>query len=229
MPAKGHSTAPMWDGDVETLADFFEDVKDLADHHKVSDADTITRNACRYASKKESDTWKILPEYSAKDFSAFVAKVISLYPGASAEQLHTLGDLDAYVSKRSETAIANISELGLYYREYMKITAFLITEKRIGEGERDRYFIKGFERDLHRLVKTRYNTAEPTHKPTDDYEYTKVRDTCEFVLSEAEADSPAAHFGSASAPATVKAEPTHLAVKTEVDLVAIIRDLQSQM
>lgn len=229
MPAKGHSTAPTWDGDVETLEDFFEDVKDLADHHKVSDSDTIIHNATRYASKKESGTWKILPEYTNKDYDAFVKKVVSLYPGASAEQLHTLGDLDAYVSKRSETPIASTTELSLYYREYMRITTYLLAKKRISEGERDRYFIKGFERDLHRLVKTRYNTAEPTHKPTDDYEYTKVRDTCEFVLSEAEADSPAAHFGSASAPATVKAEPTHLAVKTEVDLVAIIRDLQSQM
>lgn len=227
MPAKGHSTAPTWDADPATLAEFFEEVKDLADTQKVTDDEIIIKAAGRYAPKAESSIWKATAAFTGKNWLTFVKAILDLYPGAEAEQLHTLADLDAFVAKRAATPIATSAELGLYFRDFLKISAYLVNNTRISTGERDRYFLKGFELNLRRRVVQRYNIATPAHHPHSDYDYIKVRAACDFVLAENLADFPLTIGSVAPASSTTTALP--VAIKAEPDIAGILFQMQQQI
>jgi hypothetical protein len=83
MPARGHSTAPHFDGNALNLHLYFDEVDSLSTDAGLNEEGKI-QHALRYASCEDNELWSTLPEAVAQpaDYARFHDAVIKLYPGA---------------------------------------------------------------------------------------------------------------------------------------------------
>jgi hypothetical protein len=80
MPARGHATAPSFDGNPLNLQRFLDEVALLAEDAGLDDAGRI-KHSLRYASLSDHELWSGLPAVQAADWTAFKTSVMQLYPG----------------------------------------------------------------------------------------------------------------------------------------------------
>jgi hypothetical protein len=65
MPARGHSTAPCFDGNTLNLCLYFDEVESLATNAGLNEEGKIC-HALRYASREDNKLWLTLPEAEAQ-------------------------------------------------------------------------------------------------------------------------------------------------------------------
>ena len=81
MPARGHRTAPTFDGNPLNLKRFLDKVNLLAEDAGLDGAGQI-RHSLRYASLMDHELWSGLASTQAGDWAVFRTDVMALYPGA---------------------------------------------------------------------------------------------------------------------------------------------------
>jgi hypothetical protein len=127
MPTRGHSTAPTFDGNPLNLSRFFEEVEILAADAGLDDAGRI-KHSLRYASLNDYELWFRLPEAKGADYAAFKKNVLVLYPGTEDDHRYTMADLDRLTHTQTAYGIRSRAELGKFYREFIRITGFLLDD-----------------------------------------------------------------------------------------------------
>ena len=70
MPARGHATAPVFDGDPLNLRQFFDEIDSLATGMNLSDSEKI-RHTLQYARCEDYELWMTLPKATLTDFANF--------------------------------------------------------------------------------------------------------------------------------------------------------------
>ena len=188
MPARGHSTAPTFDGDALNLAPFFDEVETLANEAQLDDAAKV-KHTLRYARREDSELWRTLPTATGGTFAQFRAAVIALYPGAEDDRRYSESDLRRLVINQQTYGIENRAELGAYYREFLRISEFLVKKGRMSSIERDKMYMEGFDTPLRERVKTRLEVRDPTHYPDDPYAMQVFHDCAHFLLARTAAGS----------------------------------------
>jgi hypothetical protein len=201
MPARGHSTAPTFDGNPLNLNRFFEEVEILAADAGIDDAGRI-KHSLRYASLNDYELWNRLPTATEADYAAFKKSVLDLYPGTEDDHRYTVADLDRLTRTQSSYGIRTRAELGEYYREFIRIVGFLFDKGRISERERNLAYENGFHTEFKQSIKTRMQHLFPTHFYTDPYDYQEFHNCAHFLLA-----------GTAAEPAIVSRLPSSAAAR----------------
>jgi hypothetical protein len=139
MPAHGHSTAPHFDGNALNLCLYFDEVESLSIDAGLNEEGKIC-HALHYASREDNELWSTLPEAKAQapDYVRFRNAVVKLYPGADDEIINT----------QRQYGIESRAELGHYYREFRRISKFLIDKRRLSDIEQNKMYMRGFDERL---------------------------------------------------------------------------------
>lgn len=182
MPARGHSTAPTFDGNPLNLGRFFEEVEILAADARLDDAAKI-KHSLRYASLNDYELWVRLPSASGGDFPAFKKAVLELYPGTEDDHRYTMADLDRLTQTQAAYGIQSRAELGEYYREFIRITGFLLEKGRISARERNIAYENGFDPEMKSRIKARLQYMMPEHFHSDPYDFQTFHDCAHFILA----------------------------------------------
>lgn len=222
MPTKRDSTAPIWDRDASELQEFLEDVKALADENGLSEAQAIAA-ALRYAPSEDSGAWRYTDGCSASSWIAFEADVLALYPGAKENEWCTVRALEALVSAQATKPITSQSELGQFYRDFLAASGALAATGRIGTGERDRLFVKGFHPAFRSKIIAYYSYRFPQHQPYDPYPFNDFRAAADRILA-----GGLPEFSLTVADPS-EAKPIKAEAHQESEVLAILRAMQVQL
>ena len=86
MPARGHSTAPKFEGNnPRELQRYFTELEHLFTTCNVTADDVKKAHTVRYVDIDTEDSWRQLATFAAGTYAAFKASVLTLYPGADGE------------------------------------------------------------------------------------------------------------------------------------------------
>jgi hypothetical protein len=185
MPARGHGTAPKFEGNnPRELRRYFEEL----DYHfkaaSITDTAEKKRFAVRYVDIDTEDSWKLLPAYTdiSISYEDFRTAIFKLYPGADEERKWTISDLDFLTGERTRLGIRNKEDLGDYHRKFLAITGFLVSKLRMSENEVKRAFVRGFPVELWSRILSRLQMRNPNNHPDDPWAVQDVYDAAEFIL-----------------------------------------------
>jgi hypothetical protein len=127
MPAHGHSTAPRFDGNALNLRLYFDEVESFSIDAGLNEEGKVHHTLC-YASREDNELWSMLPEAEAQvpDYTRFHNAVVKLYPGADDKRKYAESDLQQLIDTQWQYRIESRAELRHYYREFRRISKFLI-------------------------------------------------------------------------------------------------------
>jgi hypothetical protein len=128
MPTHSHSTVPHFDGNALNLHLYFDEVELLSIDAGLNKEGKI-RHALRYTSREDNELWLTLPEAKAQapNYAQFCDAIIKLYPGADDERKYAESDLEQLINTQRQYRIESRAKLRHYYREFRRISKFLMT------------------------------------------------------------------------------------------------------
>ena len=141
MPLRGTPNAPKFDGSTDQLLRYFEDIEQLADAANLSGDDRI-KAAIRYIPQGDTLLWQGYVKDAKSDFNIFKTSIMSIYPGCDSASAYTRSDLDFVVSEQKGKAMTSQADLGVYYRNFLRVSNVLLEKKRLAESDRDRLFLR---------------------------------------------------------------------------------------
>jgi hypothetical protein len=149
MPACGHSTAPRFDGNALNLHLYFDEVESLSIDAGLDEEEKIC-HALHYTSWEDNELWLTLPEAKAQapDYTRFCDTIVILYPGADDKRKYAESDLERLINTQRQYGIESRAELGHYYREFCRISKFLIDKRHLSDIERNKMYMRGFDERL---------------------------------------------------------------------------------
>jgi hypothetical protein len=151
MPCRGDRSAPRFDPkQPRELRRYFDDLDFAFARAAVTDQAEKKGHACRYVDVDTSELWETLVEFTdvTKTYDEFKSAVYELYPGSDEERKWSVADMDQLVGERSRIGIISLADLGEYYRNFLAITTFLRSKRRLSDAEQSRAFVRGFPPDL---------------------------------------------------------------------------------
>jgi hypothetical protein len=142
MPARGHSTAPHFDGNTLNLRLYFDEVESLSTDAGLNKEGKI-QHALRYASREDNELWSTLSEAVAQppNYAKFHDAVIKLYFGADDKRKYAESDLEQLIDTQRQYGIESRAELRHYYREFCHISKFLINKRCLSDIERNKMYM----------------------------------------------------------------------------------------
>jgi hypothetical protein len=166
-----------------------------------------------------------LPEY-AKFWDA----VMKLYPRADNERKYTESNLEWLIETQRQYGIESRAEFGHYYREFRRISKFLVDKRRLSDIEQNKMYMRGFDKRLRECMKSRLQVKFPDHYHDDLYEWQDFHECTHFLLAGTAAESSVGTVAQARIPAVFTVPPTSstpppaaIVIKME-DTMSILQD-----
>jgi hypothetical protein len=216
MPLRGTRDAPKFDGKTAAqLPRFLEDVEILGDAAGITE-EAMIKAAIRYADLEEAEVWETLDAASGVDWADFVTAVKDLYPGCEGASRFCRADLQYLVYEYSKKPMRSQDDLGEYRRKFIKISAHLVTAKKLAETERDALFLSGFPQEVAERVRHRLSIVKSDLHPDDAYPIEDVMKAAKFLLTGSALRAPIPALNEyRSIPPSVPQPPTGSVVKQE--------------
>ncbi len=215
MPARGDRSAPTFDHTKpRELKRFFVDIEYLFKAIPAMPEEEKKEHATRYVSIEVADIWETLPEYSdiTKSFDDFKKAIQSLYPASDEDYKYTLADMDILIGNRQRLGVHSLADLADYHAQFLAITQFLITKKRLSEIEQKHAYVRGFPPSIWSKVSQRLQLKFLDHLPDEPYPIQDVQAAARFVLHGTHSTALIAPVASPAAPAPSASDGV---VKTE--------------
>jgi hypothetical protein len=142
MPARGHSTAPHFDGNALNLCLYFDEVESLSTDAGLNEEGKIW-HTLRYASCEDNELWSTFPEAEAQlpDYTKFCDAVVKLYPGADNKRKYAESNLEQLINMQRQYRIESRAKLGHYYQEFRCISKFLVDKQRLSDIEQNKMYM----------------------------------------------------------------------------------------
>ncbi|KZO96620.1 hypothetical protein CALVIDRAFT_469468, partial [Calocera viscosa TUFC12733] len=169
---------------------YFEDLEQCSVAADLDDAAKILW-AVRYPPGTVEETWSSLDSFSRGQYEAFKAEVLTLYPGATSDdRRYSLSDLEALVNRAAQVSLTNRAQFGEYYREFNRISSWLLSKERISKLEQRREFMRGFDKSFRDRILARLLIKVPNHFPHNPYDMPDVVSAVTWLLTGTSADVP---------------------------------------
>ncbi|KAF8155288.1 hypothetical protein K438DRAFT_1777658 [Mycena galopus ATCC 62051] len=227
MPARGDRNAPQFDSaKPHELRRYFTDLEFLLTRAAVaSDAEKKQHATC-FLSVEDQEIWEGLPTFTDqnKSYAEFKSAVLKLYAGNNEERRFELSDLDSLIGQYSRVGILTIADLTAFYRQFLRITTYLMNKNRLSTIEQSRAFLRAMQpSSFEQAIRRRLEIKKPDVHPGDVHALADLYEAAEFVLagtSQAFTHTPFAPTPTppASAPAGV---PT-IEIKSDPGITALL-------
>ncbi|KAJ6529525.1 hypothetical protein DFH09DRAFT_1093944 [Mycena vulgaris] len=232
MPARGDRNAPQFDSKKpQELRRYFTDLEYLFTRAAVTDSTEKKQHATRFLGVDDQEIWETLPSFgdAAKTYATFKAEVLKLYAGNDEDRRFSLSDLDALVGHFSRVGILSKDDLTSFYRQFLRITTYLVSKDRLSASEQSRSFLRAMQpATLLVAVQQRLQIKRPDNHPEDPYALPDLYDAAQFVIAGPIGSTlltalPASAILTSPPPAEVKADPGIAAlVGTVTDLIKVL-------
>ncbi|KAJ7106002.1 hypothetical protein C8R44DRAFT_745648 [Mycena epipterygia] len=187
MPARGDRNAPQFDSQKpHELRRYFTDLEFLFDRAAVTDNTERKKHATRFLSVEDQEIWEALTSFSdaTKSYTEFKTAVLKLYAGNDEDRRFGLGDLDALIGQYARTGILSKEDLTSFYRQFLRITTYLVGKGRLSPAEQSRSFLRAMQPASFALeVKQRLQIKRPDNHPEDPYALADLLEAAEFVIA----------------------------------------------
>ncbi|TFK17019.1 hypothetical protein FA15DRAFT_698594, partial [Coprinopsis marcescibilis] len=164
LPSKYEHKAPRWNGEAETLENFWDELETLFREFEVEPANQVDA-ALRYAPGQEVRFWKDaikeLVESDRVKWEVVKPAISQIYPGATPE---TRG----YDDLVNLPKLATISELG----------------KNLGTWQKSQMLIAGIPQPLRERVERQLRLISPAHMPGTPWKIEEITTAAKIVLAE---------------------------------------------
>ncbi|KAJ7697909.1 hypothetical protein B0H17DRAFT_1130189 [Mycena rosella] len=187
MPARRDCNAPTFDSaKPHELCRYFANIKFLFDRAAVSDSSEKKKHATRFLVVEDQETWETLPVFTniTKMYDQFKTDVLKLYSGNDEERCFGVSNLDALLGHYSRTGIYSKADLTTFYRQFLRITTYLISKARISAPEQSRAFLGAMQpASLLTKVEQYLQIKKPDIHPEDPYKIIDIYYAAHFVLA----------------------------------------------
>ena len=179
MPVPNTSRAPKFDSqNPSQIPIFFASVDLLAADAGLSQKDRISW-ARAYAPTEQS-LWTTFPEVQGDDYQAFVARVLRLYPGAT--DMFTSRDLEALIQKQSSLPMSSEQELGEYYRQFLRISSYLLQRNALSPNQVGERFLMGLPKSIRLEVVRALYVLDPNREEGLAWDMNQIHETTRKVV-----------------------------------------------
>ena len=120
--------------------------------------------------------------------------------------------MDILIGNRQRLGVHSLADLADYQAQFLAITQFLITKKRLSEIEQKRAYVRGFPPSIWSKVSQRLQLKFLDHLPDEPYPIQDVQAAARFVLH---GTHSTALIAPVSAPTTAAPAALDSIVKTE--------------
>ncbi|KAJ7123500.1 hypothetical protein C8R44DRAFT_620952 [Mycena epipterygia] len=187
MPARGDRNAPIFDASKpHELRRYFSDLEFLFGRSAITDVTEMKKHSTRFLTVEDQETWEMLPSFSdaQKSYDAFKADVLKLYAGNDEDRRYGLSDLDALIGQYSRVGIITKDDLTSFYRQFLRITTYLLSKSRLSASEQSRAFLRAMQpATLLASIKQRLQIKQPDIHPEDPYELADLYEAAQFVIA----------------------------------------------
>jgi hypothetical protein len=185
LPTPNDASAPRFDKEnPRGLAGYFEELEYLFERHRVSDATQRKQSAVRYVAVDVQELWQCAAAWGdpTRSYEAFKAEVHAFYPEASDTFRYTTWDLNALVNERAQCEMESVEDLGIFYRNFIVISTFLIKRDRLSTLEQARWFLSGFTGNQITHLQQRLELKNPKAHFDDIPDLADILEEAQFVL-----------------------------------------------
>ncbi|KAJ7235115.1 hypothetical protein C8J57DRAFT_1089163 [Mycena rebaudengoi] len=223
MPARGDRNAPQFDSSKpHELRRYFADLEYLLNRATITNDTEKKMHATRFLSVEDQEIWEALDSFSDANqtYGQFKSAVLKLYAGNDEERRFELADLDAIIGQYSRVGILSMEDLTTFYRQFLRITTYLIQKNRLSAAEQSRSFLRAMQPPAFALeVKQRLQIKKPDVHPADPYALADIYAAAEFVLAGSGGTLALAAHGT---PAASTSTPSTIEVKPDPGIAALV-------
>ncbi|KAJ7121035.1 hypothetical protein C8R44DRAFT_831743 [Mycena epipterygia] len=221
MPARGDRNAPAFDAKKpHELRRYFSDLEFLFSRSAITDITEMKKHATRFLTVEDQEIWEMLPSFTdaAKSYDTFKADVLKLYAGNDEDRRFGLSDLDALIGHYSRVGIVTKDDLTCFYRQFLRISTYLIGKSRLSPAEQSCAFLRAMQpASLLTAIKQRLQIKKPDIHPEDPYDLADLYEAAQFVIAGGLGTFTIIPFTSPPAPAPVMSE-----VKPDPGITALV-------
>ncbi|KAF7797723.1 hypothetical protein EIP86_008923 [Pleurotus ostreatoroseus] len=185
MPMRTERSAPTFDPtNPRELRRYFEDLEALLQRCNITDATEKKRYARNYVPVDVADQWEMIPEYSSQQatYDQFKDKIFEQYPNAKDSKRWTRQNVFDLVNNTFTKGIYTLDDWAQFYREYLAMSAYLITKGKYSKDEQGRKVLSALKPDLLNRVYLRLQIKVPTHEADAAYELKDINEAVTWVL-----------------------------------------------
>ncbi|KAG2066409.1 hypothetical protein BDR04DRAFT_983558, partial [Suillus decipiens] len=135
MPGPNSSKAPLFNGEMSELLEFFEVFEDLASTYGLTSADKC-KSLVRYVDRQTKHFWITLMGFKSCEYGTFKRSILGQYPGASKGQHYTIRELERIIVNQADSDINTEKELMHYYSQFRAIAVWLVSNNKISGQDR---------------------------------------------------------------------------------------------
>ncbi len=181
------------------LTCYISDIEGLFTLHTIANNAEKKKWFIYYPGLIISKFWESLPEYSdaVKTYENFKDAVIAQYPDTSTTRKYKRHNLKHVIGKYTRE-VDNLTDLGVFYREFYPKVKHLITNGRLSNHETGNMFSKGFPNHVWDAIAHCLQIKLPNHHPADPYDLADIYAAAQFILQ-----------GTNKGESTLSSMPTH--------------------
>ncbi|KAJ6477710.1 hypothetical protein C8R45DRAFT_757776, partial [Mycena sanguinolenta] len=187
MPARGDLNAPHFDSSKpHELRRYFSDLEFLMTRAAVNDDGEKKQHATRFLSVEDQEIWEALAMFkdANKSYDEFKASTLKLYAGNNEERRFELNVLDSLIGQYSRTGVLSIADLTSFFRQFIRITTYLIDKGRLSTIEQCCAFMRAMQpSSFEQAIRRRLEIKKPDVHPGDSHALKDLYETAEFVLA----------------------------------------------
>ena len=186
MPSRGDRRAPTFEpvNEPASILRFFDDIRHYGANAGLNDKEMIAW-ARFYAPLDDELLWQQLKTARGSDFDAFRREVLTYYP--TAFRRYTIGDLLNLTKDYAADRYWTSTTLGNYYRDFMRVSGYLMSIEHISKLDQRRYFRDGIPAFLNDKLEHSLRFVDYTHPPGLPWNIQDVFRELERILSGGEA------------------------------------------
>ncbi|KAF8131783.1 hypothetical protein K438DRAFT_1911908 [Mycena galopus ATCC 62051] len=209
MPTRSDRNAPQFDlYKLHKLCRYFGDLEFLFSHSSMTDDIEKKKHATYFTEAK-------------KLYAHFKADVLKLYSRNDENHQFELSDLNMLIGEYSHVGILSLEDLETFYQQFLRITTYLISKRRLSDNEQSRTFLRVAQpASFTWEVKLCLQIKQPDVHPADPYPLTDLYEVAEFALAGGGTfilDRPIP--APVRAPASV---PTAIKIKPDLNIAALV-------
>ena len=182
MPNPGTAKAPAtWKGDEDDLSEFLDRFEALADDAGLDDDDKI-KFFRKYVSKKQRPLFEVIEGAKPADWSLFTKSINELFPKAFEPQTYSRRRMDKLTAQAARHEITTQDEFEKFYREFLPVSQWLVSNRKISVSERDLAFWYGFHPRTQNMLTQQLRIELPKHDRADPYPMREVYKVARYVF-----------------------------------------------
>jgi hypothetical protein len=226
MPARGDRNAPQFDSrKPHELRRYFTDLEFLFGRSSVTANDDKKKHATRFLSVEDQEVWETIESFSdaAKSYDDFKGDILRLYAGNNEDRRYAISDLDALIGEYSRVGILSMDDLTTFYRQFLRITTYLISKNRLSATEQSRAFLRAMHpASFAREIKLQLRIKNPNNHPEDPYPLSELYEAAEFALAGSSGIFNTNTPSALTTPNASPASPGPIEIKPDPSLAALV-------